>query len=293
MFRRLQAVYVLEGSHGRSGLAKPRTRLPRAGTALRAALVLLCPPAQAQGAEQALRAAWTLQVAPITFRADSVVRAGTAQQPAGTEIDFESSLGLSQRRTAPEALLSVRPWQRHRFTIGHFRVERSATAAIGGEVRYADEVFAIGTLLHSRLETRVTSLDYAYSVWQRPSAEVTLGLGLHRIGLEALLASPSESRSAFESARFTAPTLRLGGSAALGPRWSVHGHWHGLRHRHDEYSGRLRSHQAALQAQLTPQVATALGVREFRVRVDVDRPDWIGFARTTYRGPFVAAVATF
>lgn len=269
-----------------------RLRSPLAGAAL-GALLVVGSAAQAQMAEQALRATWTLQLGPIAANADSDIRAATSLQPAGTELDFESSLGLSQRRNVPEVTLAFRPWERHRFTLGHLRVQRSGTAAISAEVRFADQVFAVGTTLRSQLETGVTSLDYAYSVWQSPTAEVTLGLGLHRIGLEALLASPSESRSAIESARFVAPTLRLGGSAALGSRWSVHGHWHWLRHQHDEYRGRLSSYQAALQAQLSPQVAAALGVRHFKLRVDVDRPDWVGFARTVYRGPFVAVVATF
>lgn len=263
-----------------------------AGPAL-GALLVVGSAAQAQLADQALRATWTLQFAPIAVKADSDVRAGTSLQPVGTELDFETSLGVSQRRHVPEVTIAVRPWERHRFTLGRLRVERSGTATIGAEVRFADQVFSAGTALRSRLETDVTSLDYAYSVWQSPSAEATLGLGLHRIGLDALLASPGESRSVSERARFVAPTLRLGGSAALGSRWSVHGHWHGLQHRQDEYRGRQRSYQAALQAQLTAQVAAALGVRYFKLRVDVERPDWVGFARTVYRGPFVAVVATF
>lgn len=269
-----------------------RPRTPLVGSAL-GALLVMGSPAQAQTAQQALRATWTLQVAPIAVKADSNVRATTSLQPDGTELDFESSLGVSQRHNVTEVTLGLRPWERHRFTLGHFRVERAGTAIIDGEVRFADQVFSVGSALSSRFETEVSSFDYAYSVWQSRSAEVTLGLGVHGIGLQALLSSPSESRSASESARFVTPTLRLGGGAALGPRWSVHGHWHGLQHQRDGYRGRLRSYQVALQAQLTPQVAAALGVRYFKLRMDVDRPDWVGFARTVYRGPFAAVVATF
>jgi hypothetical protein len=272
-----------------------RWRWPRpslAGSAI-CGLLAFSAGAQARMAEQALRATWTLQLAPTAFQADSDVRAATSLQPIGTELDFESSLGLSQRRQSPEVLLAVRPWNRHRFTLGHFRVERSGSTTVAGEVRFAGQVFGVGTSVRSRLETQVASFDYAYSVWQSPSAEVTLGLGLHRVDLQAMLASPSESRSAIESASLIAPTLRLGGSAALDARWSIHGHWHELQHRHDEYRGSLRSYQVAVQAQLTPQVAAALGFRHFQLHLDVGRPDWVGFARTRYRGPFVALAVTY
>lgn len=113
-------------------------RPPVAGPAL-GALLIVGSAAQARMAEQALRATWTLQLAPMAVKADTDVRAATALQPTGTDLDFESSLGVSQRRDVPEVTLALRPWERHRFTLGHFRVERAGTSTIGGEVRFADQ----------------------------------------------------------------------------------------------------------------------------------------------------------
>jgi hypothetical protein len=83
------------------------SRPPMAGPA-RGAMLVVGSAAQPQVAEQVLRATWTLQVAPIAVKADSDGRAATSLQPAATELDFESSLGLSQCRDVPEVTLAFR-----------------------------------------------------------------------------------------------------------------------------------------------------------------------------------------
>lgn len=155
---------------------------------------------------------WSLRVAPATIHADTVFRAATAVQPNGTVVDLESSLGLSERRRNIETSMVWRPAPRHRIGLAHFSVERSGQATLSGELRFADQAFSAGTALRSRIDTRVTAIDYAYSLWQVAGSELSLGLGVHRIDLAAELRTLSGDRSAAERASLVAPTLRLGGA---------------------------------------------------------------------------------
>jgi hypothetical protein len=249
--------------------------------------------ARAQAVAPAWRAPWTLQAGAFLADSDTRARAALAGEVEGTEIVFDSSLGLTTSRTTPLLSAQWRPGARHQLGLTHFGIARGGSAILSGQVRYAGETFAAGTRVDSRFRTEILGAEYAYALLQTAKGEFTLGLGAHHIQLEAALSSAQLGAYAAESAELLAPTLRLGGSLSLAPRWSVHVHGHAFRTRRDEYRIRLYSAAAAAHYHAWTRAAVTLGYRRFDLSLDVERPDWIGAARTTFRGPVLGVAAYF
>jgi hypothetical protein len=266
-------------------------RLP--SVALGAGLAVGAASAHAQPAEQAWRAAWSLQVAAFAVGSDTGARADGGSGIAGTSLDFETELALAQRSTAPVLAIGWRPWARHRFGLSHFGVSRTGTAVASAAISYAGQQFAAGTAIDSRFRTEATGVDYAYAVADGERHELALGLGLYWIRLAAELSARGPALVATERADFPVPVLRAGGAAALGARWSVDAYLQGVRLTKGDYRGRLRAAALNLNYHFTPTLAATLGYREFDLKVDIERPDWIGSARSSYRGPALALTAHF
>jgi hypothetical protein len=55
----------------------------------------------------------------------------------------------------------------------------------------------------------------------------------------------------------------------------------------------LRSRKVAFDLHLMPQAALSVGFRQFKLSLDVNRLDWIGFARSRYDGPFAGLMFRF
>lgn len=266
-------------------------RLP--SLALAAVLAAGAASAQAQPANQSWRAAWSLQVAAFAVDSDTGARADGGSGVAGTSLDFETELALAQRSTTPDFAIGWRPWARHRFGLSHFRVHRTGTAVASTAINYAGQQFAAGTAVVGRFRTEATGVDYAYAPADGERHELALGLGLYWIRLAADLSARDPAMVATEHAEFPVPVLRAGGAAALGARWSVDGYLQGVRLTKGDYRGRLRAAVLNLNYHLTPTLAATLGYREFDLKVDIERPDWIGSARSSYRGPALALTAHF
>lgn len=136
--------------------------------------------------------------------------------------------------------------------------------------------------------------DYSYAVWQRPTGELTLGFGAHRVAVEAELVPMSGARAAAGRASLLlAPTLRWGAAASWGSGWVVHGHRHELRLQRGPHAGRQRSQALGVDWRLRPQLTLSAGHRDLLLAMQVDRPDWTGRARSRYGGYFVGASLIF
>lgn len=249
--------------------------------------------AHAQPAAPAWRPAWSLQVAAFAVDSDTGARADGGARVAGTSLDFETELALAQRSTTPVFALGWRPGARHRLGLSHFRVSRTGKAVAGAAISYAGRQFAAGTAIDSRFRTEATGADYAYAVADGEHHELALGLGLYWIRLAAELSARGPAAVATESAEFPLPALRVGGAAALGARGSVDAYLQGVRLTKGDYRGRLRAAALNLNHHFTPALAATLGYREFDLKVDIERPHWIGSARSSYRGPALALTAHF
>ena len=177
--------------------------------------------------------------------------------------------------------------------MSHFRVNRTGIAVAAAAISYAGRQFAADTPIDSRFRTEAAGADYAYAVVDGARHELALGVGVYWIRLAADLSARDPAIVAAERAEFPVPVLRAAGAAALGARWSVDGFLLGVRLTKGDYRGRLRAAALNLNYHFTPTLAATLGYRQFDLEVDIARPDWIGSARSSYRGPALALTARF
>jgi hypothetical protein len=111
-------------------------------------------------------------------RLDTQVRLDSSSGQTGTEIDFESTLGMDENDVLPLLLGYYRFAKKHRLAFAHFRLNREGEAVSGVRIRFGDQIFPANLPLSSYFDVEVVALSYAYSLIHDKKKELALNIGL-------------------------------------------------------------------------------------------------------------------
>lgn len=254
-------------------------------------------PAAAQTAAPALNQSVWLQLGALRASADSTARLdrpGSGQ--AGTDVNLERDLGLSDRRTLGSMLLGWRSPTGWRGELEYFALSRQARSRVlASDIRWGDTVYPASVDVDSTVDSKVMRIGAGYSYLRTPNAELGVVAGLHVTRFNVTLvgegqvgdSGPITVRREHKSATVPLPTIGAFGTWGLSPSWLLAARADVLRLKLRGYDGRLVNVSADVIYRLTPNVGLGGGYRLVDYRLSGSRSDYTGRFEYRVAGPQV------
>jgi hypothetical protein len=143
------------------------------------------------------------------------------------------------------------------------------------------EVFLAGSFITSGIDTSITRLFWGRSFFRKPSTDWGVGLGLHVLDIDAVVAGQIDTVGGgtefhTERASVTAPLPNLGiwYMYSWSPKWVVSTRLDWLDLTVEEFSGSMYDLSVGVNYQMSDHFGIGLAVNAFRLNVEVDDPDW-------------------
>ena len=249
----------------------------------------------AAAAAQARGDTWVFRAAGFFPKIDTQARVDGTNGRLGTSVDFETDLGLEDSKTLPVVDMLWRFLPNHRLQLSYLDLSRSATSTLRTQINWGDQTFQVNSNVHGEFDSKVTALTYLYSFLRTPDTELSAGIGLHYTDLNAGLSSVGSSLSVSRSVSAKAPLPVLAFNAAQRFTDTVGGElryqWFGIKF--DEYDGSLNVFNAVLSWYPWKNFGIEGGYNYTRYDIGVDKENWRGEAKYTFKGPILGIVASF
>ncbi len=214
---------------------------------------------------------------------------------SGTELDFESDLGLDDAEAIFFADGRWRITPHHRIEVGYFRLDRDGQVSAEAEIRFGDLIVPLAADVASNLDLTLGRISYGYSFINDGEAEFGVMAGAHIADLDASLALAGNGAVASATAETTLPLPHIGimGSYAFTPNLVAEARVVGFYLEVGSYRGYLLDADAKLTYFLWENVGLGVGLRYFRFDLDIDRSSYDGTVKFDFIGPTVFGVITF
>jgi len=210
----------------------------------------------------------------------------------GTNVDFQSLLGMSSRASAADGAIRVRLSERWRVEASYFQINQNGDKAIDREIKWGDHVYTINTKLTSTLQFSDLRVSAGYSIFKTSDKEVGVGLGLHVLGYKASIRSQalgSESTDVLAPL----PILSFYGNFALDDQWSVGTRLDRFSLSYAQYSGGITAIGLDLLYQPFRHVGFGLGYRGMFMNFEDDGSKLTARLSQSLQGPGLFVTASF
>jgi hypothetical protein len=212
----------------------------------------------------------------------------------GTKVDFESDLGLSDRKTMFTGGLGFRAWKRHYFDFLYFNLSRSGVKQIPLEINWKDQTFTRQAQLDSIFDTEVLRFSYGYAFIDNDRHRLLGQFGIHYTKVTAGLgADASNIRRIDADTNVPLPVIGLAYDYAFTPKWSLSTRAQIFRLEFEGINGSLDNLSANVQYSFNPRFAMFLGYNYYSIDVSAKKDAWHGSFEFDYYGPWLGLVAGF
>jgi outer membrane scaffolding protein for murein synthesis (MipA/OmpV family) len=211
----------------------------------------------------------------------------------GSEIDLEETLGLSDKQTIMQVDAIFRIGDFHRIEIGYFDVARSGVATLQDPIISGDELFAAGTTVNSRAETKILRLSYAYSLINDVQKELGLMAGVHYSRFTTEIFAPETGQRDATDATVPLPVIGAHGSIAIGRQASLGARLQFFRMDFDRYKGLMNYASLELQRRFGETFSAGLAYNYIAMNLDSRDDDLMGAIQVRHHGPVVFVSVEF
>jgi hypothetical protein len=219
----------------------------------------------------------------ITDR-DTDTQLNSATLGAGTNIDFESDLGLDASDTVVRLDGHYRFAQKHRANFSVFDLSRDSSAAIQRDIQYGDEIFLLDTVVNANFDLRIYKLTYTYSVMQRDRGYLGVSIGAHIADSTIGLSEQSLGQAEISSITAPLPVLGLRGAYEFTDRLTLIASGEFFVVEFDNVDGSLVDLYLGLDYQIIEHLAFGLGYNRVDFDVDATKSDFSGSLDWRYSG---------
>ena len=227
----------------------------------------------------------TLQIGAFRADADTAVRLDSNTLGRGTQISFESDLGVKHSKTLPEFSFLWRINPRHGIEGSYVTLNRSGTRPISRQIQFGDVTYPVGAEVHSAFESDTLRVAYRYSPINDRGNELGLLLGLHYTTLDAALSTSAGSPSESASFNFPLPTIGVRGGLRLSDNWRLTGFAQLLKLKVGDYDGSLMNLSAGVEWMFLRQAYAGLGYTYYRYDIESEKNDARGEFTYRFSGP--------
>ena len=230
-------------------------------------------------------------------KVDTHARADGNNGLIGTNIDFESDLGLDDSKTLPIIDLEWRIGHNHRLTLGYLDLSRDATNTLHASITWQGQVYPIATQVRSEFDSKILQFSYLWSFYHTPDTELSAGLGIHNANLKATISAVGNntglSTSREASGNAPLPVISFRAAQKFSPQIGaeLRYQWFGIKY--GDYDGSLNVFNAAVSYYPWRNWGLEVGYNFSKYDLKVSRDSWHGEANYKFDGPVIAFVGSF
>jgi len=210
----------------------------------------------------------------------------------GTSIDFQDTLGMSDRANAPYAEARFRIGEKWRIEASYFRISQTGNKTIDRQINFDDVVFQPNTDVSSKVSFSDFRTAVDYSFYKTADKEVGVGLGLHWLQYEASL-STLHAGSEATNVLAPLPVLSAYGQMALNDQWSLGARLDWLSLNINQYSGGITVMSVSVLYQPFRHVGFGAGYQFLGVDYQSTSGSFQGKYNQNLQGPTVFLTASF
>ncbi len=193
-----------------------------------------------------------------------------APVPDGTVLSAEEDLGLDDVADQARIEFDIRMGERNHMRVDYFKLNRFQQTQLARDIEFGDFTFNAGDTFRSKLDWRMLSLTYTYSLLKSERFEAGLGLGIHILEVKAEGNEPGTLNREGDSEVGAAPTFAANAAFRISKRWAITARAQTFQlEREDEFSGELSDFHADVQSRWRKNFAVGLGYTRLVTDIDI------------------------
>jgi hypothetical protein len=181
-----------------------------------------------------------------------------SDKAAVRSVDFQNALGMKDTGWGPDAAFRWRMSEHWRLEVSYLWTSRSGSKSIDQDIQWSDVVYPVNTQVSSKVSFSDLRTSVGYSLYKTSDKELGVGVGLHVLGWEASLSTPTHA-TAKDNVLAPLPILSVYGAFALDERWSVGARLDQFSLTYQQYHGGITVLGLNLQYQPFRHIGFALG----------------------------------
>ena len=210
----------------------------------------------------------------------------------GTQLNFESELGMSDSKTTGTFLAGVRLGERWRIEAEYFTLGRDGSRPISRTINWGNQTFAVNSVVGSSFDTDIYRLSGGYSFVKDNQKEFGVALGLHATDIAASIGVGGVGAQSGDVLA-PLPTIGIYGAYAFSPRWLLSGRVDYFSLSSGDYDGSLVNLTAGLDYRFTRNFGMGVGWRYVDYDVTVTKSRYNGGITYKFNGPTLYATLSF
>lgn len=219
----------------------------------------------------------------ITDR-DTDARLDSAGLGTGTDIDFESDLGLESSESIARLDGYYRFNKKHRVNFSVFDLSRDSSATLAGDIQFGETIFAVDSIINLEFDITIVKLAYTYSFFQRDNSYVGVTVGAYIADVNIGLAEQNLGQNEIGEITAPLPVLGLRGEYDFADRWRLSASGEFFAVEFDNVDGALVDLYLGIDYRFTEHVAIGLGYNAVNLDVDATKNDFSGKLDWEYGG---------
>ena len=253
----------------------------------------VCGLAAGQGVSHpALTDRWSFQLGAFVPNVETTAHLNNSAGTRGTSVNFEEDLNLTDRKTMPSILGSVRLGERWKIEAEYYSLHRTGDRAIGRTINWGDNVYTIGSTVHSEFNSDIYRLSGGYSFIKDSQRELGVALGLHVTEFKTALSTTGLVANS-NDVLAPLPTIGVYGAYAFTPKWLLTGRMDYFSMNYDEYDGSLINFTAGIDYRFSRHFGAGLAYRHVDYEVTVTKTKFNGGIEYKFTGPVFFVTTSF
>jgi outer membrane scaffolding protein for murein synthesis (MipA/OmpV family) len=226
-----------------------------------------------------------LKVGAFQDHIDSQVTRDTSSGDPGFAIDIEEILDAPGQKSVLQFDGTLRLGYHHRIEASFFELVRDASVVLSNELEFGDVVFAPGTEIQSKINSRSLSIGYGYSLIRDAQKELGVLAGLHFTKFETSVRSDSTGQVEQSRAETPLPVLGAFASVYLREKLTLNAKLHIFRTDFDHHEGVMNYATIDLQKRIGQSFSVGLGYSYYSLKLSSSDSDMNGFLKVRHHGP--------
>jgi hypothetical protein len=228
---------------------------------------------------------FTIQAGAFWAQAKTSVRLDSNSGRLGTELNLESDLNVSDKKTTPDIEFFWRFNPRHAMEFSYVSLHRGGERPITGTINWGDVTFPVNTVVDTKFDSDVYRIAYRWSPINENGTELAMLFGVHWTTLKTEMHTPTGTISDSADVNFPLPTVGVRASAAFAPNWRVTGFGQFLKLKIGDYDGSILNGSVAVEWAFLRQAYAGLGYNYYKYKLTAEKENAHGKFDFRFDGP--------
>lgn len=209
------------------------------------------------------------------------------------DVDIEDVLGATDDRTMTEVDVRIRAGFFHRFQLGYFRTERSATTTLDRDLVVGDRTFEAGSELATDVVSSLARFSYIYSLMRDGQKELSVKGGISHVRFSTQLNEAGTPETERLQVNTPLPAFGALGSLTLGNDWQLGADLDLVVVDLDRYRGYMGFFSVDLERRFGDHFGAGFGYSFSTLRLTSRDADTGGEFDLRFHGPKIYVALTF